>query len=81
MTNNERLRQVFREIFGLDSVDDSMSRNDIPEWNSLQTINLIVALEDAFGVQFSPEEAVDMTGVGVIRNMLTRKGVDFSGGE
>ena len=77
MNNTDKLYAVFREVLGATSVDDNTTRGDIPEWNSLQTINLILALEETFSVQFTPEESAEMLSVGLVKDILTEKGVCF----
>jgi acyl carrier protein len=77
VNNTSQLHQVFREVFGLDSVADSMTRNDVPEWNSMQTINLVLALEETFGVQLTPEDVTQMLSVELVKAILTEKGVVF----
>ena len=77
MNNTEKLYTVFKEVLGATSVDDNTTRADIPEWNSLQTINLILALEETFNVQFTPEDAAEMLSVGLIKDILAEKGVLF----
>jgi acyl carrier protein len=77
MTNNEKLGLIFRQVFGLDSVSDAITRSDMPEWNSMQTINLIMAMEEAFNVEITPEDAAKMLSIGLIKEMLREKGVEM----
>lgn len=75
--NNAQLHRVFREVFGLDSVSDSMTHSDIPGWNSMQMINLVLALEETFGVQLTPEDVTQMLSVELVKTILAEKGVVF----
>ena len=75
--NITRLNRIFRELFGLDTVSETMGREDIPGWNSMQTINLILVLEETFQIEVTPEEAVTMTGVSQVKTLLASKGVVF----
>jgi acyl carrier protein len=77
MTNNEKLGLMFQQVFGLDSVSDATTRNDIPEWNSMQTINLIMAMEEAFNIEITPEDAAKMLSIGLIKEILRGKGVEI----
>jgi len=79
MSNTDKLYAVFREVLGATSVDDTTTRGDIPGWNSLQMINLILALEETFSVQFTPEESVEMLSVGLVKDILSEKGITFTG--
>jgi acyl carrier protein len=80
MNNTERLHKIFREIFGVSNVSDKTTRKDIPEWNSMQTINMVLAIEEEFGVSLTPEEAADMLSVQIVKEILVEKGVSFEKG-
>lgn len=53
-----QVQEVFRDVFGDDEIilTDDMTANDIPEWDSMMHINLIIAIEQRFGVKFSLAE-------------------------
>jgi acyl carrier protein len=61
-----RVNEVFREVFDDDTitVNDATTANDIPDWDSLEHINLIVALEEEFGMKFKMGEVTGMKNVG-----------------
>lgn len=48
-----------------------------PNWDSLRHIELMLAVETAFGVRFSMPEMVSMQNLGDMRNLLVAKGVSF----
>ena len=54
----ERLTGVFRDVFDDDSIviTDQTTANDIEEWDSLEHINLIDAVEQEFHMQFQMKE-------------------------
>lgn len=62
----ERVNRVFRDIFDDDSitVTDATTAADIEDWDSLEHINLIVALEEEFGMKFTMGEITGMKNVG-----------------
>lgn len=62
----ERVNKVFRDIFDDETitVKDSTSSADIEDWDSLEHINLIVALEEEFGMKFTMGEITGMKDVG-----------------
>ncbi|MBN1671658.1 MAG: acyl carrier protein [Kiritimatiellae bacterium] len=76
-TNRQKLSRVFREVFGIEDLSDDLTRNDVPEWNSLQTVNLILTLEETFGVSLTPEDAQCMVSVRLIKDVLADKGIGF----
>lgn len=48
-------------------------KEDIPEWNSLNHLNLIVELEDNFNVNFTKDEIVKINSVKSLVEILTKK--------
>lgn len=44
----------------------SARREDVPEWDSLKHIEIMFALEDAFGTEFSEDELATLDTVGRI---------------
>lgn len=68
----ERLGRVFASVFGdrHAQVTDADSFETIPEWDSVAHINLILALEAEFGVEFDPGEIAELTTVAEIRARL-----------
>ena len=62
----EKLNEVFREYFDDDSitVTDATTAADIDDWDSLEHINLLVAIEREFGIKFTLGETSEMKNVG-----------------
>lgn len=62
----ERLNEVFRDVFDDDTieVDDLTTADDIDDWDSLEHINLIAAVEKEFGIKFRMGEVSGMQDVG-----------------
>lgn len=48
---------------------------DVPAWDSLAHMELIVSLEEHFGIVLTPDEIVAMTSVAGIKQVLNNKGV------
>ncbi|MEG1875991.1 MAG: acyl carrier protein [Lachnospiraceae bacterium] len=62
----ERLNGVFRDVFDDDSitVTETTTADDIEDWDSLEHINLISAVEQEFSVKFTMGQVVTMKNVG-----------------
>lgn len=71
----ERVRAVAADVFDVPParLDARASNETIESWDSLQHLNLVLALEQEFGVQFEPEEMERMTSVGRIVELLETK--------
>ncbi len=55
------------------AADSDSSQETCESWDSLHHINIIVALEEAFDVEFEPEEIAEMTSVVAIEQMINQK--------
>lgn len=74
-TIREQLNQVFREVFDDDSIEisDDMTAADVEEWDSLNHINLIVAVERTFRIRFSTKEVNGLANVGEFIALINSK--------
>lgn len=68
----EKLNEIFRDVFDDESivVSDVTSAKDIEDWDSLNHINLVVAVEKTFGVKFSMGETQKMKNVGEMVDII-----------
>ena len=68
----ERLNKVFREVFDDTEivVGEKTTSNDIEDWDSLEHINLIAAVEQEFGIKFSMGQVVAMKNVGEMADII-----------
>jgi acyl carrier protein len=70
-----RLTEVFQETFddpGLE-IRDSMTAADVDEWDSLQHIVLVLAVERAFRIRLNPAEVGKLENVGRMVDLLQAK--------
>ena len=70
-----RLRDIFREVFDDESIEirNEMTAKDVEEWDSLNHINLIVAVERNFKVRFTTKEVTNVANVGEFITLLKGK--------
>lgn len=71
----ERLNEVFRDIFDDESisVNENTTSDDIEDWDSLEHINLIVAVEKEFNIKFNMNEVTHMKNVGEMVELINNK--------
>lgn len=79
MNKNEivkRLTEVFRDVFDDDSIiiTDKTTANDIDDWDSIEHINLIGAVESEFGMRFKMREVSGMKNVGEMIDIISQRG-------
>ena len=63
------------DLFGVpaDRIGPASSPQTIETWDSIQHLNLVLALEERFGLQLSPEEIEQMKSVGETAKMIASK--------
>ena len=68
----ERIVRTIAKVLDVDeaSLTDQSSPENIEAWDSLNHLNLIMALETEFGLSFSSQHALQMQSVGMIRSLL-----------
>jgi acyl carrier protein len=59
------------------SLSDESSPDTIPSWDSLNHLNLVMALESEFGVSLSVDDTLEMVDVRLIRAILNKYGVEL----
>ena len=71
----ERLNSVFREFFDDEEIelDPDTTADDIEDWDSLNHITLMAAVEDEFGIRFTMGEVSGMENVGEMVEIIKRK--------
>lgn len=71
----EKLNEIFRDNFDDDSIilREDTSSKDIDDWDSLEQINLIVAIQSAFGIKFNIDEVSTMKNVGEMVDCIKEK--------
>jgi len=70
-----QVRAIAADVF--DVAEGQIDRDSSPEsvegWDSIQHLNLILALEERFGFQLSPEEMDAMRTIGQIAEIVDRR--------
>lgn len=67
-----KLNEVFQDIFDDDDifVNDETTADDIEDWDSLEHINLVVAVEKKFNIKFSMGEVNKFKNVGEMVDII-----------
>lgn len=70
-----RLQPLFREILDPDLIlTEDLDASKVPQWDSLNHISLIVAIEGEMGVELSTDELATLRNVGDMVALLEQKG-------
>ena len=78
MTKDEimkSLEKIVAEIVEADEVSlaPETTADDVPGWDSVAHVNILVAVESTFGVRFDAGEISDLSSVGVLVDMVDAK--------
>jgi acyl carrier protein len=70
-----QLTGIFHDLFDDDTLvlNPGLTAADVPEWDSFNHINLIVAIEARFGIKFQPAELESMQTVGHLADLVQSK--------
>jgi acyl carrier protein len=68
----EKVTQIFYQLFSAKSGSITLesSPDTVDGWDSLQHLNLILALEEEFGISLTEAQMIEMLSVGLIVEIL-----------
>ncbi len=71
----DQVRQIAADVFGeeLDAVTSETTPATVETWDSLATLNLALALEDAFHCEITPEDFDAMTSIAAVAALVADK--------
>lgn len=71
---HQKLTAVFRDVFDSPALEisDATTAKDVEAWDSIMHVNLIVAVEQAFGVTFTTKEVKALANVGDFIQLIGR---------
>ena len=76
MTANafEQVRNIASDIFGIpvEKITAESSPETIENWDSMQHLNLVLAIEEKFGVQLDPEDIEQMKNIGAVATLVEK---------
>ena len=56
----EKVLEILKNLFEMDTVDETCSQETCEKWDSMGQLNLVVELESEFDVTLEPEEIGEM---------------------
>ena len=75
MVTIDQIRPIFQEIFDDPAlaVADQTAPQDIPDWDSVAQVKLVLTIEQSFGVRFTTEEVASFHSAGDFVAALNRR--------
>jgi acyl carrier protein len=71
----DRVEAIFRQSFEIEKFTEDLSIDNVPGWDSMAHVGLILALQKEFGVSISPADAIELTSVKNIIQYLANRAV------
>ena len=70
----DKLTTIMASVFRVEQsvVKENASMSDIPAWDSLNHMNLILEIENQYSIQLSGDEIAEMQSVATIRKIINR---------
>ena len=72
---HQKLTTVFCDVFDDPKLEisDATTAKDVADWDSITHVNLIVAVEKAFGTSFTTKEVKSMANVGALIQLIAKR--------
>jgi acyl carrier protein len=70
-----KVAEIFREELELDDLvlTDDTTADDVEEWDSLSHVQLVAAMEEAFGIEFKSREILSWENIGDLIDSIEKK--------
>ena len=68
----DKTKSLVCEIMQIDTVSDNQQMDNTPSWDSINHLQLVLALEQSFGVTFHAAQIGDMTSVDAVIREVTK---------
>lgn len=70
---DEKIIEIMKSVFNTDAITTATDQHNCEKWDSLHHLNLIVELEDAFDMEFEPEEIAEMKSFSAVKRCIESK--------
>ena len=70
-----KVEEIFREELEVDGLvlTDETTADDVEEWDSLSHVQLVAAMEEAFGIEFKSREILSWENIGDLIDSIEKK--------
>ena len=75
MIDEQALKTVVASVLGIDasSIGEDTSMDNVEAWDSIQHMNLVLAIEEEFKISIPDEDAANITSYALIRLVLAEQ--------
>ena len=67
-----RLEKILKEVFQAEKIDLNFSMDEIPEWDSFKHIELIIGIEQEFGINLEYTDTTEMISIPIIKSKILK---------
>ena len=78
MTPKEKYSSIFKSALSIgdDKLNDQLKYNEIEEWDSLNHLNLVMALSEEFDITLEFVEVLSIEKIGDIYPLIEKRGIE-----
>ncbi len=78
MSNIEKLKEAFVEGLEISMEEvESATMESIDKWDSIGQMSLVAIIEDAFGIEFEPDEVMQFTSFEAGKTILKKHNIEL----
>ncbi len=71
----DKLETIFRQSFEIEQFTEDLSIDNVPGWDSMAHVGLILALQKEFAISIPPIDAIELTSVSdIIKYLMNQRG-------
>lgn len=69
---DKKLESILKDTFQKESINLEANMDEVPEWDSLKHIQLIMAIEEGFNITIDFTDAIEMTSIPIIKGKILK---------
>ena len=78
MSNIEKLKEAFVEGLEISMEEvETATMESVDKWDSIGQMSLVAIIEDAFGIEFEPDEVMQFTSFEAGKEILKNHNIEF----
>ena len=78
MSNIEKLKEAFVEGLEIPMEEvETATMESVDKWDSIGQMSLVAIIEDAFGIEFEPDEVMQFTSFEAGKEILKNHGIEL----
>jgi acyl carrier protein len=80
LDNETLLKNTVARVLGVspEGINDDSSMDNLSEWDSVKHLNLVLAIEEVFGVSMTEEQSLEMLSFPLIKLVLSEHNINFN---